>query len=161
MPDFLERIDHLIDQVGDGIMSAEVVVDQVYAKYQELREDLVLHGGGRHHYTRDSLYEHLDELMQMWADNLLTPDGSDIKHAAEKIAEALASGVYRNAPFEFGDLKGSAHPTAYDNGAVIYDRPPAVGRLTEQQLRNKGHLHRLGLGNRSGDDLAEALGATS
>lgn len=159
--DFEERMLHLIDAVGAGTLRAEVIVDQIYAKYQELRDDLILHGGGQHHYTRDALFNNADRIMQAFADRLVTEDGSDIKGAVADVAELLATGVFELAPFEFGDLKASGAPHAYDNGAEYYSRPPGVGRLTEEQLREKGHLRRLGFGNHRGQDLADALGATS
>jgi hypothetical protein len=155
---FEERMTHLIDSVGPGNLTAEVIVDQVYAKYQELRDDLVLHGGGQHHYTRDSLYEELEWIMGELAAHLLTADGSDIRSGIINVAEKLAQGVYERAPFEFGDLKASGAPHAYDNGAEIYTRPPGVHRLTREELRAKGDLRRLGLGNARNDALDRALG---
>lgn len=157
--DFNSRMDALAEQVGVGVLSAQVVVDQVYAKYQELRDDLELHGGGRHHYTRDALFDNVDRLMEMYAEALITEDGSDLKSAAEKVAEAIAAGVYQGAPFEFGDLKASPHPTVTDDGEVIYDRAPAMHRLDEDELRAKGDLRRLGFGNdTSRADLERGLG---
>jgi hypothetical protein len=159
--DFEERMTHLIDSCGVGLLEAEVIVDQVYAKYQELRDDLVLHGGGQHHYTRDALYDQVPRIMETIAARLVTVEGSDIKGAVADVAEMLASGVWERAPFEFGDLKGSGAPHAYDNGAEYYSRPPAAHRLSKEELREKGHLHRLGLGNVPDDALDEALAATS
>lgn len=157
--DFEERMQHLIDSAGRGTISAEVVVDQIYARYQELRDDLVLHGGGRHHYTRDALYEHLEELMQEFASHLITAGGSNLRAAAEQVAEKLATGVYEFAPFEFGDLKASGAPAAYDDGAKFYDRPPGVHRLSKEELRIKGDLRRLGFGNNASDAaISDALG---
>jgi hypothetical protein len=159
--DFEERMAHLIDSCGVGLLQAEVIVDQIYAKYQELRDDLVLHGGGQHHYTRDSLYEQTPRIMETIAARLVTPTGSDIKAAVADVAEMLATGVWERAPLEFGDLKASGAPHAYDNGAEYYSRPPGSHRLSKEELRAKGHLHRLGLGNVPDGALDEALGATS
>jgi hypothetical protein len=159
--DFEQRMTHLIDAVGVGLLEAEVIVDQVYAKYQELRDDLVLHGGGQHHYTRDALFDQADRIMQLLASRLLTADGSDIKAAVADVAEMLATGVFERAPFEFGDLKASGAPHAYDNGAEYYSRPPGVHRLSKDELRAKGHLRRLGLGNVRDEDVEDALGASS
>lgn len=157
--DFDARMSHLIDSCGVGVLTADVVVDQVYAKYQELRDDLRIHVAGRHHYTRDALFENLDAIMGMFADALVTVDGSDVRGAAERVAEKLAAGVYEMAPLEFGDLKASGHPTATDDGATYYDRPPMVHRLTREELRIKGDLRRLGLGNNPSDDHVDtALG---
>lgn len=158
--DFEARMQHLIDSAGAGLLQAEVVVDQIYAKYQELRDDLVLHGGGQHHYTRDALFNNVGQLMETLAARLVTADGSDIKGAVADVAEMLATGVFELAPFEFGDLKASGAPHAYDNGAEYYSRPPRVHRLTTDELRAKGHLRRLGLGNTRNEDVPGALGAS-
>lgn len=158
--DFTARMQHLIDACGHGTLTAEVVVDQVYAKYQELRDDLVLHGGGRHHYTRDALFDHVDEFMTELAARLVTEDGSDVRGAVQHIAEKLVLGVYEYAPFEFGDLKASGAGHAYDNGAEYWHREPGVHRLTPSELRAKGDLRRLGLGHVHDAALGTALGAT-
>lgn len=158
MADFSERMAHLVREVGAGKLTARCSTDQVYARYQEVRDDLVLHGGGQHHFQRDALYDNEAEIMQTWADGLLTADGSDLKSATIECAEKIAAGVYEKAPFEFGDLKGSPSPSAEDNGAEYYHRAPAVHRLTEDELRAKGDLRRLGFGNARGPALNEALG---
>lgn len=81
---------------------------------------------------------------------------------ATDIAEGMSQAVFDHAPFEFGDLRGSGHPFVVDGGHVrtgedgktditggdrVYDRPPAVHRLSEEELRAKGDLRRLGLGH--------------
>lgn len=57
------------------------------------------------------------------------------------VAEDLAREVSVKAPVEWGDLRGSGHPTVDDNGETVYDRAPAVHRLSEEELRAK---HRRG-----------------
>jgi hypothetical protein len=158
---FTDRMRALEDQVGPGRLTGSVVVDQVYAKYQELREDLRHPGGGQAHYLQGSLYDDLDAHMQRLTSSLVTEDGSAVRKGMENVAEAVAHGVYERAPFEFGDLKASPHPTVTDDGATIYDRPPMVHRLTDDELRAKGHLRRLGLGHATDPAaIRRALGAT-
>lgn len=156
--DFDARMQHLIDSAGVGVLTAEVTVDQVYAKYQELRDDLRIHLEGQHHYLRDSLFEQSDDVMREWADGLVTADGSDIRSATGRNAERVSQGVFERAPLEFGDLKASGHPVAYDNGAVIYNRPPMVPRLSEAELEAKGDVRRLGFGNTAA--MRAALGGS-
>lgn len=70
----------------------------------------------------------------------ITPEGSELREAAISAAEDLSDDVFELAPLEFGDLKASGHPSVTDDGAVVYDRAPNVGRLSEEELRIKGHL---------------------
>ena len=157
--DIGEKLGKLIADVGEGTLESSCVVDQVYAKYQELREDLNHPEGGQAHYLRDSLFHELSPIMGMYGRALLTPMGSEIRHAAGDVAEHISQGVYERAPFEFGDLKGSGHPSATDDGATIYDRAPNVHRLGHEELRAKGDLRRLGFGhNASEADVRHGLG---
>lgn len=161
MADFFERMEHLIGTVGIGSLSSECEADQIYARYQELGADFRHPGGGQAFAMRDSVFGNETQIMETFAETLLTEDGSDIKRGAERNAEKIAASYFEKAPIEFGDLKGSAHPTVVDDGAVIYDRPPAVHRLSEDELRAKGDLKRLGFGNDGiTEDVASRLGIT-
>ena len=58
---------------------------------------------------------------------------------------AGAWGVAHYAPDEFGELRGSGHPIVYapsgtiaGDGVPVYDRAPAVGRMSEAALRIEG-----------------------
>lgn len=138
---FFERIDHLSEQVGHGSIEAKVEVDQVYAHYQEVHPEFRHPQGGQAFYLRDGLYENMDRYMGTAAERLVTPEGSEIKTAMKDVSEHLSREVFERAPREWGDLRASGHPTVTDNGEVIYDRPPNVGRLSEEELRAK---HRAG-----------------
>lgn len=119
----------------------------------------MLHGGGRHHYTRDALFDNVDRIMEMWAAALLTVDGSDLHGGTERVAELIARDIYENAPFEFGDLKASPHPIAHDDGETFYDRTPAMHRLDKDELRAKNDLRRLGFGSNASDrEIDRGLG---
>jgi len=157
--DFEARMEHLIASTGVGVLRAEVIVDQVYAKYQELRDDLELHGGGQHHYTRDALFDQVPRIMEYLASRMLTPEGCELKDAVAEVARMLVTGVWERAPFEFGDLKASGAAHAYDDGAEYLNEPPGVHRLSKEELRAKGDLRRLGLGHVRDEDLEEQLGA--
>jgi hypothetical protein len=139
---FFDRIDELSDQVGHGHLVAKVEVDQVYAHYQEVGEELRHPRGGRAYALRDALYERNDEHMAALAERAITPDGSDLARGMEHVAEAVGDGYHEFAPVEIGVLRASDHPTVTDDGAVVYDRPPAVARLTEDELRLR-HRHLL------------------
>lgn len=147
----------LADHVGHGVLSMRVAVDQVYAKYQELREDLSHPEGGQAHALQQALYQQISLMMEELADKLLSPEG--LHEAGRTNAERMARRYYELAPFEFGDLKASASPTVLDDGEEVYHRPPGVHRLTEEELRAKGVLRQLGLGHDlAGDDVLGALG---
>lgn len=156
---FFARIDELADEVGDGHLIAACEVDQVYAHRQH--EELTWHHpeGGQPKYLEGPFLSGVEDHMRQLAKAALDPGGPTT--AAVDIAEGAARDVFEHAPFEFGDLRASGHPFVVDDGHVdttgegktdvtgprVYDRPPAVPRLSEAELRAKGELHRLGLGH--------------
>lgn len=146
MGTFSERTLQLEAEVGYGDLAGRVVVDQPYA--QDQHETLIYNhpAGGKARYLGDPLFEHAPRYMQRLADNVL--DG-DLTRAMIQNVEDLSAEVFQNAPFEFGDLKGSGHPIVHDNGAPVYDRPPNVHRLNEGELDAKQELRNLGLGHNS------------
>lgn len=144
MGTFNQRIKELDRRVGGGNLVGSVVVDQVYAKYQH--EDLSLRhpGGGKAGYLRDPLFSGHTGWLRDIARVIL--DGG-APQAMASAMEDLSMGVYREAPFEFGDLKASPHPTVTDDGTVTYNRLPMIHRLTEEEIDIKYELRNLGLGN--------------
>jgi hypothetical protein len=54
--------------------------------------------------------------------------------------EHLSGQVDVHAPVLFDHLRRSGHPVVTLGGAVIYDRPPEVHRLTEAELRAQSRL---------------------
>lgn len=142
---FAVHIDELAELVGSGRLVGSVVVDQVYAKYQHEGLDLKHPEGGKARYLADPVYRGHSEIWRRIAHDLLRE--GPVPGMIEGV-EQVARGVYEEAPFEFGDLKASPHPTVTDHGSKVYDRPAMVHRLTERELRIKGHLRSIGLGNR-------------
>lgn len=138
---FGERISELINEVGHGTLHGEVEVDQVYARYQHEHPEFKHPDGGKAFYLRDPLFEHVDEYMQKIAEKVLDRGGP--KEGMKDAMEDLSAKVYEQAPLEFGDLKASGHPKVESDGVVVYDRPPNVGRLSEEELRIKGELRGL------------------
>jgi hypothetical protein len=55
----------------------------------------------------------------------------------ERAARHLSDQVEITAPREWGDLRDSGHAQVTQGGRTIYDRPPKVARLTEQELKAK------------------------
>lgn len=151
--DFFERIDELRERVGHGTLSGKVEVDQVYAHYQH--EDLTLDhprgGGGK--YLERPLLGGTDDWMRTIAKTVLEEGPAD---GMKDVVERLADKLVETAPVEFDHLRRSGHPTVTDDGSVVYDRAPQVGRLSEDELKaerrgthteadhphgNRGHHH--------------------
>lgn len=138
--DFFTRAAELAEQVGPDI-TGTVAVDQIYAAPIErgrwITGPLAGHSnhprhGGQTHYLRDGLHENADAYLQNLADQALGPDG--LYTGMVQNVEVLSAQVESRAPVEFGNLRASAHPVVTRGGAVVYDRPPAVPRLSREQL---------------------------
>lgn len=134
---FVDGVDELLAQVGTGNLTGQVEVSQVYAKYQELREDLRHPRGGQAHYLRDSLMTGAVEYMQRLARGAITREGSDLRGAMVHNVEDIAARQQQLAPILYNVLKRSAHPTVEDDGVTVYDRPPLARRLSEQELKHR------------------------
>jgi len=139
------RMAELDRQVGRGRIESRVKVDQPYAKYQHERMDLSHPSGGKAHYLRDPLFLSRNGFMQRIATRALRPNG--VMSAMISIADDIAHDAYKQAPFEFGDLKASPSPAVYERGTRVYYRPPQKSRLTKPELRIKYHLRSIGFGN--------------
>lgn len=132
MGDFVQKIDELLERVGEGKLSGTVQVDQVYAKYQLLREDLN-HSVGNAHYLSRPLNEKHPEYFQRMADRLLDPGG--IVSGMISACESLAGSAATQTPVEAFNLARSGSVTVRDQGAIAYHRPAQQGRLSEEELR--------------------------
>jgi hypothetical protein len=102
--------------------------------------------GGQAKFLEEPLLTGVEDHMRKLAKSFLEPGGP--ADGMRDSMEDLSQAVYDHAPHEFGDLRASGHPTVIDDGATVYDRPPHVHRLTEDELQAKGHLRTLGFGNR-------------
>ena len=134
---FDEGLRELSERVGHGDLVGHVVVDQIYAHYQHERLDLHHPRGGMAKYLEVPLYEHRDEYFEEMARQAFEEGG--LHRAMRDAVEDLAGigGVEGHAPFLWGDLHHSGHPSVTDNDEVVYERPPQVHRLTEEELREK------------------------
>lgn len=145
--DFTQRMRELEDAVGAGRLTGSVTVDQVYAHMQHEALDFKHPEGGQAKYLEQPLYDNAHDYVQRLAKDAVTDTGSQLVDAMRENMEHLSLQVFENAPFEFGDLKASGHPTVKDGEVTAYDRPPNVHRLTDSELRAKGHLRALGFGH--------------
>lgn len=130
---FIPRTDALLAQVGDGPLEMHLHVDQVYARYQHEGLEFAHPRGGMAKYLEVPFFAHAGGHLSALADGTL----DNLRGAAVRVAEAMDDDMHDNAPVEFDQLRRSGHPTVTDNGAVVYDRPPDVPRLSEAALRAK------------------------
>lgn len=140
---FVERITHLMHAVGTGRLRGTIEVDQVYAHNQHEHPEYKHPDGGEAFYLTKPLFEHMAAMMQHLANRAITEDGTAIHDAMADNMERMSREVYLRAPWEFGDLRASGHPSVTQNGEVKYDRPPNVGRLNDAELRVKNRLRYL------------------
>lgn len=116
------------------MLRVQVEVNQVYAHYQEVRDDLHHPRGGRAHYLQSSLFEKFSKYLDDYAHSVLTDGGQP---SLKRSAEHLSDQVELHAPREWGDLRTSGHPQVKQGERIIYDRPPKTHRLTEAELKIK------------------------
>lgn len=122
----------LLLQVGEGSLSGKLIVDQVYAKYQHERADLVHPRGGGPFYLRRPLYDHYQDYLARVAREFL--DGDPEREMAECM-EALSTRMSAATPIEMNNLRRSGNPQVWSRGRKVYDRPAAQRRLTSAELR--------------------------
>jgi hypothetical protein len=145
MVSFADGIDKLKEAIGPGHLIGGVEVDQIYAHWQHDHPEFYHPDDGKAFYLRDPLFSGVNGYMQKLADNVVHSDGTSTLNEAmaENMEDLSTHGVYIQAPLEFGDLKGSGHPTVTSDGETVYDRAPLVARLTEEEIKDKNKLSRL------------------
>lgn len=161
MGDFAERMRLLQTNIGPNI-SGSVTVDQVYAHYQDdgvgpagkPATEFAHPEGGRSGYLSENLHEHADQYMQQWADDVLTDE--PLFRSVIRSAEDLSTLVFADAPRQFWPLRQSAHPMVKSGEGIVYDRPPIVPRLTQDEL----DALRATLGNGLTDEGASEYGVS-
>lgn len=144
MSSFAERIDVLSDLVGHGDLVGSVKVDQVYAAVQHegywVSGPMAGHSIHRGHlkYLEGPLLAHVDQYMTEIADRLLE-QGPD--QAMEANMRNLVTLVLINAPVELDNLRRSASGKVTSDGAVVWDQPAEVPRLSSGELRAERSGH--------------------
>jgi hypothetical protein len=93
--------------------------------------------GGSAKFLEQPLFDHYRMYLANYARTVLDDGG---RKAMAQNMENLSEQVKFHAPVEFNHLRRSGHPTVTVDGAVTYDRPPEVERLTEEQLRAQSRL---------------------
>lgn len=138
---FFEKSEELLGMVGNGDLQGKTVVDQPYAwnqhegrwidfmgRYGAKTIDSHPQGGGPppSKFLENPLKERAGEFARRLGDHALEPGGLAGEMAA--IQEDLCGEVKENAPRFSGRLGDSGSPSVYDDGALVYRRPPNATR---------------------------------
>lgn len=142
MSDFGEMIDRILRETPDH-MEGRVTVDQVYAHYQHAHPEFHHPDGGGAFYLSDPLTMKARRYLGNIAAKMIGQHGVDVKPPMIENMEDLSDEVYARAPWEFGDLRASGHPSVWDGGTELYDRQPMCRRLDDEELKTKAHLRYL------------------
>lgn len=122
----------VLDQVGRGKLVGKLTVDQVYAKYQHERPDLIHPRGGTWWYLKMALFAGYSGYLNHVAQAFLH---GDPEKAMAQAMESLNTRMTSRTPVLFNNLRRSGRPRVYSNGAKVYDRAAWQGRLSKAQLR--------------------------
>lgn len=132
---FDARTRELEERVGSGRLVGELERNQVYAKFQHESLDL-RHPVGQAKFQETALFSHYRDYLSDLADKVL--DGHLVEVMAEQM-EALDRHSGQLTPKDLTILARSGNPRVRDGERVVYDRPPEVPRLTDEELAD---LHR-------------------
>jgi len=121
--------------VGDGTLRGQVVVDQAYAQNQHETVWFKHPHGGQAHFLSEPLLSGASFYLERIARGLL--DDGPVT-AMRGVTEDLCEQVRDKAPRDHGYLRESAQPFVYDDGKLVYTRPPAQRRLTDEELDARG-----------------------
>ena len=136
-----QGIQDLIDRTTGPKIKATVVVDQVYAADQHESLHYKHPRGGRAKYLELPMYEGISGWLRGFADRLLVR-GTDTSQEWAKVGRKLKNEVPKNAPVEFGDLRGSASLVVREGASVVVNEPAKQPRLTEAEIDYKAELRR-------------------
>jgi hypothetical protein len=128
------RLDQLERNVGSGALVGRYAVDQRYAAYQHVHQNLRHPRGGGPDYVSIPLQARHREWYRGIARGLL--DGTAPVRMAEAMDD-LDSQVRILAPLDENDLRRSGQYTVTSGGGVVIQREPEVARLTDAEIRAK------------------------
>lgn len=123
---FPERINNLINEVGDGSIVMGTVVQQPYAAAQHQRGHEQYKYGppavGIERYLEIPFAASIEQYMMRLARSAVVPEGTRLPDAARENADHMAGLVRRYAPVKTGWLRESADAYVYDGGVTVYYR---------------------------------------
>jgi len=130
---FQEKTNELIREVGDDKLTGSVVINQVYAQNQHESVHFKHPHGGRAKYLETALRQQEYNMLRHLSSNLRW-----LRTAMIRNMETLSREAARHTPVLYGNLIASGRPMVKDNGALVYDRLPAQGRLSDAELKAQG-----------------------
>lgn len=119
-------------QVGEGHLTGYLTIDQVYAKYQHERADLIHPRGGSAYYLRDTFQARYALYLRKIAKSFLHGDPDE---AMSEAMESLDRARIRATPVLYRNLRRSGHTRVYSRGRKVYERLPEQHRLSREELR--------------------------
>jgi hypothetical protein len=131
---FSERIDDLRKMVGSERLTGTLTCDQVYAHYIHEHVEFRHPRGGEAKFLERPFMDHFRDYLSDYAKTVLHDGGQP---AMKRSMEHLSDEMELAAPREWGDLMKSGRPSVEQDGRVIYDRAPKVGRLSKAELAAK------------------------
>lgn len=142
MGTFVGRIAILRDNVGGGSLVGQIIIDQVYARYQHERH---LHHprGGRSKFLTTGLTTTGPRAFGTMANQVLR---GSLNIAMARGTENVVKAVRSLEPREFGTMANSATVRVTDRGRVTYYRRGAP-RLTDDQIEARRRLSQRGRNN--------------
>lgn len=142
MGSFSDGVEELIQATEEDLVGT-LTVDQIYAHYQEVGIEFKHPEGGIALALATALLTKQPDLMHKLADAVL--DGREaMQRAMIECMEDLNWAYYDLAPREFNDLRASGSPEVIEGDEQVYHRPPNVHRLSDEELRAKDEVRRLG-----------------
>jgi len=120
------------------MVTASVIVDQIYAQYQHEGLEFRHPRGGRAKYLEGPLFERYPESVEEFALGLLRVEEETAGRRWAATGRELVRAVGTEAPLEFGDLRRSAALTVREGTKVIVDEPALQRRLTDAETHAKG-----------------------
>lgn len=142
MSTFTANLGRILAGLPDQI-TGKVEVNQVYAHYQHEGASFHHPDGGEAFYLKTPLFVNADKYLANIAEKVIGSHGVNVRDPMIENMEDLSMEVFNRAPWEFGDLRASGHPTVEEDGVVVYDRAPMCPRLSEEELKIKSHLRYL------------------
>lgn len=131
---FFARMAELKEKVGQGKISSEIKVNQVYARRQHQGIHLNHPAGGQALFLRTALMStHQSHYRQVAAELF---DGN-LRALFIRYAERVARESRGRTPVELGNLKNSDSTKVRERGRVIYRRPAERPRLSRTVLNRR------------------------
>lgn len=133
MGTFGERIRKLEADVGDGEITAGIVVHQPYAADVHVDRQDKHPRGGRSHYVEDPFFHDLTDNLRKIAREVVTQEGSNLENAMQDIAESFDRSLKANAPWETNTLRESGNVYVKQKGVITWQKHQRTRYKSEKE----------------------------